>query len=410
MNLAYFQLQRSRSWFNCRGIMKVESPNRTQYIFGLHYAALFSGVGIVLPHFPRWLEGQGLTAIQLSMILAIGFVGKIIVGPIFSVFADRTGSRKIWLLILCIGYFIAVLSLNWIAGFILIFLIWGIGGSLATTQIPMSDSISVLAVKDRGLDYGLARLWGSMSFIMVSLAAGWYLEGKHLDVIIQLLAICAGFAVVVTFLLPDLRTDKSDKGRLSLLDAFRIEDFRKFLLIAGLIQASHAALYVFASVHWEKAGYGAQEISILWAESVVIEVLVFAFGRKLLMRLGILGLLSLSVAGGIVRWLVMGLTTDYSMLLAIQTLHAFTFATTHLAVVSYIAQHIPNKLSASAQGLYDMLSNGLIFGVAMILAGLIYDEYQGMTFWLMASMVAVSGVMLIMNRHRFRSQENQAQG
>ena len=387
----------------CRGIMTRKFLSSDQFLFGLHYAALFSGVGIVLPHFPNWLTGKGFSEDQVGLVLGGAFLLKVIIGPMFSTFADMSGSRKSWLFLLAGGYFLSVLALHAFDGFWAVLLLWSFGGALATTQIPISDSISVLAVRQRALDYGPARLWGSISFIVVSVVAGWYLEGRDIGEILNLLTIFTGLAVVVVLFLPNLKTAGNGKSSKSLWETFKISDFRTFILIAALVQASHAALYGFATIHWIEAGLSETQIGLLWAEGVIIEVLVFAYGRKLLIKLDIAGLIGLAVIGGLIRWLVMGLTTDLYALALIQMLHACTFAATHLAVVTYISRCIPDRLSASAQGLYDVLAMGIIFAGAMWVSGWLYAEAGGKTFWIMGAMVALAGILLLANLTRIRN-------
>ncbi|RED50871.1 MFS transporter [Aestuariispira insulae] len=375
---------------------------RDQFLFGLNYAALFSGAAIVLALFPVWLKGEGFSENEVGLILGAAFWLKVIIGPLFSSLADITGRRKLWLAVLAIGYFFVVLSLHQVTGFWPVALLWALGGAMFTTQIPISDSISVLAVRQRALDYGSARLWGSLSFIVVSLLAGWYVQGGENSLILELLTWCTGLAVLAVLFLPDLRSNRSKGSKASFWEAFRIPEFRTFVWIAASIQASHAALYGFASLHWQAAGLSESQIALLWAEGVVIEVLVFAFGRRLLIKLDIIGLLSLAILGGTLRWFVMGLTTDLVWLIAIQSLHACTYAATHLAVVTFITRRIPDHLGASAQGLYDVMAMGIIFGGAMWISGELYGALQGKTFWVMGAMTVFSGFMLLLNMRKIR--------
>ncbi len=375
--------------------------NRDQLIFGLYYAALFSGVAIVLPHFPRWLEAEGLGAEQVGIVLTAAFVGKVFFGPLFSTFADMSGTRKVWLILLCSGYLLAVAALHFSAGFAVIFIVWAIGGSLLTTQIPLSDSMSVLAVKQRGLDYGSARLWGSISFILVSMATGYFFSLFGDVYILPALTLFAVVAVLATALLPNLKSRRGHRASLSLLTALGIADFRVFVVIAALVMASHATLYGFATIHWSAAGLNEFEIGLLWAVGVIVEVILFAYGTRLLRRLDISGLLTIAVVGGTLRWLALGMTTDLWWLVPIQALHACTFAATHLAVVGYIARSLPDHLGASAQGIYDVLANGVFFVVAMGLALLVFPDYQGRAFWAMALLTLTAGIILVCNRGRF---------
>ena len=381
--------------------MSIKRRNRDQFVFSLYYAALFSSVAIVLPHFPRWLEAEGLSAEQVGIVLTAAFVGKLFFGPLFSTFADMSGTRKIWLILLCSSYLLAIVALYFAVGFAVIFVVWAIGGSLVTTQIPLSDSMSVLAVKQRELDYGSARLWGSISFIVVSMVTGYFFNLFGDAYILPALTLFAAFALVVTGLLPNLKAQRGRSASRAFLTTLGIADFRIFIVIAALVMGSHATLYGFATIHWSALGLSEFEIGVLWAMGVIVEVIVFAYGTRLVSRLNISGLLTIAVVGGTLRWWSLGVTTDLIPLMLIQVLHACTFAVIHLAVVSYIARRIPDHLSASAQGIYDVLGNGIFFIAAMGLALLVFPEYQGKAFWPMAMLTVIAGIILAFNPQRF---------
>ena len=51
------------------------------------------------------------------------------------------------------------------------------------------------------------------------------------------------------------------------------------ILIASLLQGSHATLYSLASYHWAAIGLNKLEIGQLWAIGVLFEVMVFFFGQ-----------------------------------------------------------------------------------------------------------------------------------
>src|SRR3546814_19521281 len=88
--------------------------------------------------------------------------------------------------------------------------------------------------------------------------------------------------------------------------------------------ASHAVLTAFATIHWRAAGIGEEFIGMLWAVGVIAEVAVFAFGGRLLRRLGIVGMMALGAGAGVVRWTGLGLTDDPLLLPGFQSLHALT--------------------------------------------------------------------------------------
>ena len=82
-----------------------------------------------------------------------------------------------------------------------------------------------------------------------------------------------------------------------------IEAFSRSPLAAGLIQASHALYYGFATLDWQAAGLDGVTIGALWALGVIAEIALFAVADRL--RVGPAILLSIGAAGAVLRWGVM---------------------------------------------------------------------------------------------------------
>ena len=86
-------------------------------------------------------------------------------------------------------------------------------------------------------------------------------------------------------------------------------------------------------------------IGWLWAEGVIAEIILFAFGVRLVRWMGPATLIALGGLAGAVRWSVTGLTPGLGILVVMQALHAFTFAATHLGAIYFISRRVPPALS-----------------------------------------------------------------
>ncbi len=362
---------------------------------------IFLVYGIWVPFLPIWLEGRSLTELQVGVVFAVALWARIPIGLVLASIADATGQRKPILiaiaLIICLGF----VSFMFIDGYLALLLGWMIVGTLLTSTVPLTDNLVIMAIGERKADYGRIRMWGSVAFIGTSVLGGWYLQGRGNETILHLLI--AGSVVIVlgTLLLPGVRVAPRTTRKPALFELFSDRRFAVFVLTAATLQASHAALYGFASKSWKTAGLEEGIIGLLWAEGVVLEILLFTLGRRILARFEIWQILLLAAVAGMIRWSALGLTADLYWLIAVQSLHALTFAGTHLAAVMYIAREIPGDRSATAQGLYDGLGMGLMFGVAMMLAGWVYETSGTDAFFVMAIFSALGGLgAVIMGRMR----------
>ena len=61
---------------------------------------------------------------------------------------------------------------------------------------------------------------------------------------------------------------------------------------AGFCQSSHAVLYSFGTLTWRGAGIDDVTISMLWGESVAVEILLMMASGWLMKRIGVIGLIA----------------------------------------------------------------------------------------------------------------------
>ncbi len=381
------------------------SPSSHALRLSGYYFCFFWIVGILVPFMPVWFAGRGLSAAEIGLILAAALWTKIPVGLLLTGYADHSGERRRLLLAISLCVALGLLGLSGLWGFWPLLLAWLVVGTLITSAIPLTDSLALLSASRSGTDYGRVRLWGSISFIAASIAGGWLLRLYGSEVVIWLLFGGALAVVMTSMTLPNLRVERRQRVRPAALDLMRQPVFCLFAATAALLQSSHAALYAFATLHWRQAGVADGTIGFLWAEGVLAEILLFSFAGRLVRRLGVTRLFLLAAAAGILRWSVLGLTTEIAWLIAVQLLHALTFTATHVAALSFLQQTVPEDQSASAQGLYDGLAMGLFFGIAMAAASWVYAAEGSRVFLLMAAFSGLGGLAALL-LHRLQNRSN----
>ena len=174
-------------------------------------------------------------------------------------------------------------------------------------------------------------------------------------------------------------------GALSLL---RSRTFLLLLVAGGAVQAAHAVLYTFGTLHWRALGLSAEWCGMLWAISVIAEIGLFAFSGAVVARIGAPQLIGLGAAAAVVRWTAMGFDPPLALLLPLQILR-LTFGAAHLGAIHVMARSVPEGQAGTAQALYASVVGGVGMGAAMLLAGPLYADFGGRAYWAMAALGAV---------------------
>ena len=354
--------------------------------------------GFIYRFWPVWLDNRGLSIEEIGLLVGIGLWTKVASNPILTLIADRRGPRKVMIILGLAN--IPVITAFWFAEtFWALVPLTILSSALFFGKFPLSESVTLAMVDKHNLQYGSLRLWGSLSFIISVTGTGWLVDTLGTQSIFWL--ILGGILILagVCFFLPEIQRPQTTLPN-PLYRAITTDGLLSFIICASLIQASHAAYYGFATLHWQAVGYSEFTIGMLWAEGVIVEIILFAFGGVILRRMKPRRLLILSALAGVIRWVGLGLTDDLHALIALQSLHALTFAATHLAIMRFIADHAPHGAEASAQGMYSSLAMGAFMGLATMIAGWLFGQGATSPFIFMAALAAMGGILLSTQRNR----------
>ncbi len=358
--------------------------------FGLLFASLYGAYGTESPFFPSFLAARGLSPVSVGVVLAIGTIMRLVVGPIAGLLADRFGvGRVLAASLFGSGLFMLLYLVGF--GFWPLLLVCLLHSVTTSPLTALADAIALRA-SDRGaFPYGLIRGIGSAGFIAGTLASGLLVQHFGLDAIIVIAGVLFGVAAIPVASLPDGTMAPGALARHAITTLLAIPAFRAILVLAGLVIGSHAMLDGFAVIQWRAAGISAPTIGLLWSVAVASEVVVFALlGAPLLARFGPARCAAGGAVAGVVRWGVLALTTDIPFLVGTQLLHGLTFSLVHLACMQVIARRVPDALAATAQTIYGTLILGIASAALTALSGQLYSTVGAAGFWPMAAICLVA--------------------
>lgn len=367
--------------------------------FAGFYAALYLVVGVQLPYWPVWLKSRGLTATEIGILVAAQLWVKVGFNPLVGQIVDRTGKRRPVLLALALTTLAVTLVFPLAQGFLPLLCLSLMAGAAFSAIMPVGDNLTLSHVVAHGLDYGRMRLWGSLSFILMSVAAGRLLDRIGGDGMIVWLLVAAlvplGFTILALPDAPPAAADCDEAPRLGWGDLLGSGRYWIFLAATATIGASHAMYYGFGTLHWQRNGIDHNWIGALWGIGVAAEVVVFGFSGALVRRFGAVRLILVGGIGGVVRWGLMPFVIDPWLLLPLQCLHGLTFGATHLGAMHFLARQIAPGLTGRALGLYAAMGNGVVLGLATVASGGIYAAFGGLGYLSMAALATTGATAAV---------------
>ena len=105
-----------------------------------------------------------------------------------------------------------------------------------------------------------------------------------------------------------------------------IAGFLAIIAASALIQGSHAAYYVFASIAWHQSGFGGLTIAVLWSFGVMAEIVLFALSPRFTLQPSML--VVIAALSAVARWAIIAQDPPIAVLAVVQLAHGLTFGLT----------------------------------------------------------------------------------
>jgi len=368
------------------------APPRFQFRCSLAYAAPLSLNGILVPYLPVWLASCGFTPFQIAAILAVQVICRVAVATSTGTLARiATQPYRIlaWSSALSL---VSVIGLFASADFWVVLAIIGIQAALFAPYAPMVEAIAISGVRRWGFQYGRMRVWGSVGFVAMTLAAGNLSSLVGSDTVPLMAALVLVASLAVAFVTPRLGADvmARPKGRSETSRRLPFGQVHLLLIGASLIQSSHGMFYGFSTIQWQAMGFSNAVIAALWCIGVMAEICVFFVSGRIARRLSPWGLLAFGCLVAVLRWSLFPFGWSAWYYAALQLGHAFSFAFVHLGLQYRLSEVVTEDRQASAQGAY-VAYNGAFLALSTLLSGVIYRQLEIYGYFAMV-LLALAGL------------------
>ena len=350
-------------------------------------------MGLILPFFPIYLAGLGLEVTMIGVMTGLLAAAKVVAPPWTGHLLERRPEAWVQHFIMAASLLAAIaalgmsLSLGLYALAVVVFLF----GVLWAAILPLTDGLSVSVSEAALADYGRLRVWGSIGFVVASLAGGIWLAEERIGsfpVVLAVLMLVMSFAAKG---FPRLGTafDESDnKG-----ERFS-KGFYQLLGIAFIMQVSHGAYYGFFSLHLADVGFSGWQIGVYWVLGVLAEIVLMWRWSKPVQQSTPSRMFAICLGMAALRWLGTGLTTNPLLIILLQLLHAASFAAFHVAAIAWVKRLAPAGRHTAAQGWYSAAGFGLGSTVGIMGCGVVAEAWGYASAFYICAGVAVIGIPL----------------
>jgi PPP family 3-phenylpropionic acid transporter len=344
-------------------------------------ATYFAYIGFFNPYLTLWLKAQGYSLLAIGMLAAVPSITRLFGPYAWGWLSDHTGHRVQLMryagtmaLLLSLGLWLQSGPLTLGAVLFLIF-------CHTSALMPMSEATLAHIVSHGGqfdpARYGRVRLWGSLGFLITVFVAGAWFEWRSIQDFPGWTTFSLLLVVACVWMLPDQREAQSaNRPAPAVGPILRQPVVAWFFASIFFHILAHMGLYIYFSLHLDVLGYSKTAIGLMWAASVLVEIVWFYTQGRWMARWSHATWLIVCAALVVLRMAVTAsMAAWWPVLLLVQALHAWTFATHHTVCVAFLSQHFPGKLRGRGQGLYSALGYGVSGVIGGYAGGLISSRW-----------------------------------
>ena len=379
--------------------MLAEPPNPPRAAaarLGLLQALNFLGVGIYLPFFPIWLAARGMDEVAIGYLLTIPIMVRIAAASWLTGLGDRLISPVTLLALLNGTVSLSYLALLPAESGLVIGLVMALNAVALSGVVPLADLLTTAQSRIHpAVNYGRVRLWGSVSFLAANIGGGWLIAAFGPGVVPLALSLGSAFATLAALAAPAPPVEVPPSAAAGEAAPRFGRAFWYAVAAAACVNATHAALYGFGSLHWRSRGFGDPAIGLLWAVGVAAEIALFLWGGGVVARGAAAGLAWIAMAGcaALLRFGAMALDPGYLATALLQLLHGLSFGAMHLGAMAAVSALAPAGRRAAAQGRLVAVSAVASAGMT-ILSGYLYRRHAELVFLSMIPL-AITGLCCV---------------
>lgn len=376
--------------------MNTTAPQLPTRPLAVFYTLYFALLGCIAPYWGLFLQHKHFTPEQIGFLMGgFGLVrvlapnlwaywGRFFRSPLQMV---RTSAILTLLCFALIGFAETPVSMG---------LVMMLYGFFWAAMLPQYEMMTMQACANQIGRYSRIRVWGSIGFVLMVLAAGALFERISIGWLPLLMFILMAVIAFNSFRLQDNSAHHPASAQTgSFLQHVFTRPVLMFLAMTILLQISHGPYYTFFSIYLQEHGYSPTWIGVLWSAGVIAEVLLFWYFQRLVHWLSWRQWCVLSLLVTSARWLLVATVVDSGgLLLLAQIGHAFSFAIMHAVAMRYVQQLFPPALQSRGQALYASAGFGLGGALGAFLSGWLWQPLGGPWVFALAALMALAGAWI----------------
>jgi PPP family 3-phenylpropionic acid transporter len=361
------------------------------------YFFYFAFVGMFAPYWALYLKSLSFGVVEIGILMSVQPVMRMVAPSLWGWLADHTGDR------LRVVKLAAGLSALAYCAVFFVTQFWGMMLALAamsffwSASMPLVEATTLSYLGKRSAHYGRLRSWGSVGFIVAVAGLGYALDRMDIRWLLWVgLVIMLGIFLFAR-LIPPTATEAHHSDDQPVWSIVKQPQVLALFGACFLMALAHGPYYTFYTLYLVEHGYSKGAVGGLWALGVICEIGVFFLMPWLLRHATLPGILTVSLALAVARFLLIGWCVDSLVLVLLaQVLHAATFGAFHAAAVALVHHFFRGRHQSRGQALFGSFTYGAGGTLGGLVSGPLWQHWGASLMYSMSALMALLGVMLML--------------
>lgn len=324
------------------------------------YLFYFAYLGAFAPFFALYLKAEGMTAVEIGVLMASPQFTRIIAPHLWGWLADRGGHRLRIVRLSGLAGTVVFAAVFWSHSFTALFAVLLGMTFFWSAALPLVEATTLSHLGDELGRYGRIRVWGSVGFILAVVGVGYLLDRMAPAALLWVILLLMTGMLVQAMLLQERPVEPHPGDHVPVWHIVRQPAVIAIIVASACLAAAHGPYYTFYTIHLVNHGYTKALAGWLWALGVVCEIGIFVWMSRLYRAFTLRTILIASALLAALRFVMIGWGAEsVTVLLLAQTLHAASFGSFHAAAIGVIHKLFRGRHQARGQAIYGSLAYGI---------------------------------------------------
>jgi PPP family 3-phenylpropionic acid transporter len=360
------------------------------------YFFYYAFIGMFAPYWSLYLKSIHFDAIEISILMSVQPVMRMIAPNLWGWLADHTGKRLLVVQIAATLSAVCYLGVFATTSFWGMLLVLGLMSFFWSASMPLVEATTLTYLGKNTAHYGRIRSWGSVGFIVSVVGLGYAFDYIAIAWLLWAGVVCEIGILIFSRQIPPTEVLAHHTDSQSIRNIVLQPRVLALFGACFLMSVAHGPYYTFFSIYLVEHGYAKSAVGGLWALGVICEIGVFFLMPWLVRRYGFIHILVVSFSLAVLRFMLIGWGVDWLLLLLIaQVLHAATFGAYHAASVGLVHEFFQGRHQSKGQALFGSLTYGAGGMLGGLASGPIWQHYGASVLYSCSAAMALLGMLLM---------------